>query len=676
MQRMMEMQQARMQQLQQMQQNAMLFGQQRAAFAAATTPLGTMGGGALSGGMGQGPGGPRQSFLGLSLAASGGLFGLGESRGLFGTGIGNQLNFRFSDPSRDFAQRRAQQELQGVGRGIGRELFADSLNAVGLDFLNRKFGLAGQGSVIEDSLAVMDSFSGIRGAREARVGGVGVSRGFAVDTLRNLRAGISGRFSAMGDDEVRTLSTAALDTLSLGQRSALAQGTRQDADKALMDQVDLLKKISENTKMSVDEIKEVSKAAKGQTAGSPLQLVQRAASFAGSMETSTDMTRGELTEMALGFRRSALDLGATGAGADRMQRSMFRTFERTLERFNAGQIDDGTLFAYGGSTPEEAAQLRAMALARQGSRLSRATVGTMGLLDDPIAAMRGGMAGFVGAQARAIADDPYNAAANARYSEQGIRRSDARTASAQLIAVEQARMLNRQMGGRLNESSMIGIFANALGIDDPRKARDQYLELVGAEDKLRTQFGDDFDRVTRSLSASDAQILAEYRDRAGADVGQVLSSVERGSSFEAALRASVGGNYRNLNRRRDLLASAENQGLTAQDIFNNLPAEAQRKIRESGLKRTTRVKVGEERSRLTPDMVSVFEERDRSAYDFLYDENGMQRKEFNSINSSVINEAIRTAQGLTSLTVLNANTAPTGSMHNKLHVITYPAVTE
>lgn len=664
-QRMMEMQQARMQQLQHMQQNAMLFGQQRASLAAATTPLGTIGGGLLGGGIGMGAGGTaRQSFLGLAASATGDasiLLGIGSDRGLFGSGIGNRLNFRFSDPGRGMAALRSQQTLEGISGQMVPGLAADALNAVGLGFATRRLGLAGQGSVIEDSLGVMNSFSGIRGASQQnmRAGQLGVNRDFAVSTLANLRRGISSRFSALDDDEVRTLSTAAMDSLSLGQRQAMAQGTREDADKALMDQVDLLKKISENTKMSMVELGELTKVAKGQTVGSPSQLADKAANFASSMSASTDMTRGELGAMALGFRRNALDLGATGAGADRMMGSMFRSFEQTMDRFNNGRIDDGVMFAYGGNTPEEAARLRAIAQARQGAAFSRATRGTMGLLDDPIAAMRGGMAGFVGAQAQAIGADPLNAAASAIYSDRGIARGDARMAASQSAAVAYGDMINRQMGGRLNEASLIQLYAQQLNLDDPRIARDEYRTTLRNADELRSRFGSAYDSVASSMSSSDAMTLLKFNKTTGHDGTQgILSRLQGGASFKDAMKAEFALGSGDL--RRGVASSLGD--MRAENLLAELPDNVRQRVRE---------KLGKGRSTVdTYDLDSIGGRAIRTGSTVTYQNVSEYLSDVDRVKEgdrAEIDKALMRLSKL-NLDVVNADTAPDGSVGRELHV--------
>lgn len=665
MQRMMEMQQARMQQLQQMQQNAMLFGQQRAALAAATTPLGTIGDGVFGGGIGMGANGTaRQSFLGLAASAAGDanfLFGVGSDRGLFGTGIGNRLNFRFSDPGRGMAALRAQQTLAGIRGQMLPGLATDALNSMGLGFATRRLGLAGQGSVIEDSLDVMNAFSGIRGVSQQnmRAGQVGVNRDFAVSTLANLRRGISNRFSAFDDDEVRTLSTAAMDSLSIGQRQAIAQGTREEADKALMEQVDLLKKISENTKMSVQEIGELTKVAKGQTVGSPGQLVTKAAEFASSMSASTDMTRGELGAMALGFRRNALDLGATGAGADRMMGRMFRSFEQTMDRFNNGLIDDGAMFAYGGNTPEEAARLRAIAQARQGAAFSRATRGTMGLLDDPIAAMRGGMAGFVGAQAQAIGADPLNAAANAIYSDRGIARGDARMAASQNAAVAYGDMINRQMGGRLNEASLIQLYAQQLNIDDPRVARDEYRATLENAEELRTRFGSAYDSVSSAMSSSDAMTLLKFNKTTGHDGTQgILRRLQGGESFKDAMQAEFSLNSGDL--RRGVISSLG--GYKASALLAELDDDTRKKVTE---------KLGSDTFYQSGYSTSAFGMGSTAPGSTIAKDLGSYLSNVGNLDSKTrdeVDKALAKLAGL-NLNVVNADTAPDGSVGNQFHVI-------
>ena len=664
MQRMMQMQQARMQQMQQMQQNAALFGHQQAAFAAATTPLGTVGGGALSGGIGQGAGGPRQSFLGLALSASGGFAGMGTDGGLFGTGIGNQLNYRFSDPSRAFARRRAAQDLEGASRGICGEFASTSLNSLGLGFLNRASGMAGQSSVIEDSLGVMDAFSGMRGATESRIGGVGVSRGFAVDRLRNLRTGISKRFSALGDEEVRTLSNSAMDSLSLTQRTAMAQGTAGDADKTLQEQVDLLKQIVTHTKGSVQEAAELVKVAKGQSTGNAAALVARSGELASNITSSTDMTRGQLANMSLGFRGAALDMGASAGGADRMQSHMMDAFDRTLARINSGDIDTAALRAYGGSTPEEQARNRVMAMAQQGARFSQATTGTMGLLDDPMAAMRGGMAGFVGAQAQAIGSDPFNARANAKYSDLGIARSDARMAAGQQGALSYADMMNRQMGGRLNEASLIGIFAEQLGITDPRQARDQYRQVKKDLTGLQEAFGSDFDAVSGLMSTSQAAKLASYNSVAGRSGTQgVLESLRGGASFTEAISGEFAGGHGSVFRER-LLSNLS--GSTANDLLSTM-SESDRKLVEEELglgqfSETYHVGshavTGPGSTRKREVMIGLAE--------YLKTGKSTEDGELSPEVERLIRSGLRSMGGLN---VVNLHTAPDGSANNQMHVI-------
>ena len=661
MQRMMQMQQARMQQMQQMQQNSALFGQQQAAFAAATTPLGTVGGGAFSGGVGQGAGGPRQSFLGLGLAATGGFGVLGTENGLFGTGIGNQLNFRFNDNNRLGGQLRAQQDLEGVKRGIGRDLMSSGVNALGLGFLNRRFGLAGQSSVVEDSLGVMNSFSGIRGATESRVGGVGVSRGFAVDRLANIRGNISGRFKAMGDEEVRTLSNSAMDSLSLTQRTAMAQGTAGDADKTLEKQVDLLKTIVTNTKMQVQEAAELVKVAKGQSTGNAAALVARSSELASNITSSTDMTRGQLANMSLGFRGAALDMGASAGGADRMQSHMMAAFDRTMARINSGDIDSAALRAYGGSTPEEQARNRVLAMAQQGSRFSQATTGTMGLLDDPMAAMRGGMAGFVGAQAQAVGSDPFNAMANAKYSDRGIARGDARTAAGHQMAIAQGDMTNQMMGGRLNEASLIGLYAEQMGITDPRQARDQYRANRKATGELSAAFGADFDAVSSTMSTQSATTLNRFNTVTGHNgTAGVLRRMGEGASYGDAMSSEFSLNSGNL--RQNVIGKLSN--VHASELLLNLDEKTRKRV-EGILGSTTK------RGELLTDPNDVGDGLTTAEYsrEKLRVDEYLKPGRLSGLNEADRNAVDRSLMKLSQLTVVNDKTAPDGSVGRELNVI-------
>ena len=480
MQRMMEMQQARMQQMQQTQQNGIMFGDQRALASSYLNPMG--GTPMLGAGPGMatfGSGTTRQSLLGA--AADAGMFtgvGIGTQGGLFNLGIGNRAGFRFADASRATTQARAQDQMAAFRSGFGQELGAALLP----DFLQRKFGLAANQGLGDAAADMQDRFASVRGVNASGIEGRGVSRMFALGAMDRAGDRLSRSMPELNTEEIRKIQDLSMGTMSTAQLGASARSS-SDFDKMMEAQEGLLKKIAENTKMSVDEIKETNKVFKGQGGtGGSLQVMKSVSDAVTGMRSTTGMTQEELLNMGAGFRAGARGMGMRNLNS--VTRLMIGRTDATLRAFNNGEIDETSMAAFGGTTPGEQAAARAQVMmqrSRQFAVNNQTGIGLLGGQAGAIAASQG-FAGQQMAVGAAIASDPINAAADAIYSKEGQARLDRNTVGAQQTAYQSAVAYQQQLPGA-NRSVAVQQFAQTMGLN-PVQALTAFDRIEGLQDRI------------------------------------------------------------------------------------------------------------------------------------------------------------------------------------------------
>jgi len=529
MQRMMEMQQARMQQMQQTQQNGIMFGDPRALASSYLNPMGgTPMRGAAPGMATFGSGMTRQSLLGV--AADAGMFaslGIGTQAGLLSTGIGNRAGFRFADSSRAVTEARARDQMAAFGGSLGQEMGAALLP----DFLQRRFGLAGNQGLGDAAADMQDRFGSVRGLNATGVEGRGVSRMFALGAMDRAGDRLSRSMPELNTEEIRKIQGLSMDTMSTAQLGAAARSS-SDFDKMMEAQEGLLKKIAENTKMSVDEIKETNKVFKGQGGtGGSLQVMKSVSDAVTGMQSTTGMTQEELLNMGAGFRAGARGMGMRNLNS--VTRLMIGRTDATLRAFNNGEIDETSMAAFGGTTPGEQAAARAQVMmqrSRQFAVNNQTGIGLLGGQAGAIAASQG-FAGQQMAVGAAIASDPINAAADAIYSKEGQARLDRNTVGAQQTAYQSAVAYQQQLPGA-NRSVAVQQFAQTMGLN-PVQALTAFDRIEGLQDRING-----LGAAGRALSPSiidaiDRVASATGRGDLSAEVAELIS---QGKSPEEAIR--------------------------------------------------------------------------------------------------------------------------------------------
>ena len=530
MQRMMEMQQARMQQLQQQQNNMMLFSQQRAAAASFFNPMGAtpMMGGPL--GMGTTAGGDvRQGLLGLSAEAGRfGFMGLGTQRGLFGTGIGAPIGFRFADANRSITQARAQDQLRAFGNNFVGSLGGNVLASFGLD---RVFNQQGNVGSMDAAMDMMDVFGGVRGLGASGVEGRGISATFAERVTRRARNRLASSMPELTSSQITQIQGLSAQTMSTAQ---LAQAARSesDFDKIMESQEALLKKIAENTKMSVDEIKETNKVFKGQGgAGGSMQTMRSISAAVAGMGATTDATQQELMAMGAGFRSGARNLGMRSLNG--VAGLMMSRMDAQLGRFNRGLIDETDMAAFGGTTAAEQAAATQQALlqrSRQFAVTNQTTLGLLGGNAGAIAASQGfgGLQQAIGAR---IAADPINAAANAMFTREGQASLDRNTIGAMQTAFQEANAFRGSIPGA-GRAMAIQRFSQSMGLT-PQQALTQFERIEGMQGRIEA-----LGAAGRGLSPDvlDAVDNAAKRTGLGDRSREVAQLIQNGVAPEEAIR--------------------------------------------------------------------------------------------------------------------------------------------
>lgn len=533
MQRMMEMQQARMQQLQQQQNNMMLFSQQRAAAASFFNPMGAapMMGGPF--GMGTTAGGDvRQGFVGT--AAEAGLFnfaGIGTSGGFLGTGFGNRIGFRFADANRAITQARAQDQLAGLRAGFLPGLGASVLDTLGLGAVGRRLGIAGFAGINDAAAGMQDIFGGVRGVSASGIEGRGISREFATRALLRSSGRLGAAMPELNTQEIRNIQGLAMETMSTAQLTQAAR-SESDFDKMMESQEALLKKIAENTKMSVDEIKETNKVFKGQGGvGGSMRAMQSISAAVAGMGATTDATQQELMAMGAGFRSGARNLGMRGL--DSVAGLMMSRMDAQLGRFNRGLIDETDMAAFGGTTAAEQAAATQQALlqrSRQFAVTNQTTLGLLGGNAGTIAASQGfgGLQQAIGAQ---IAADPINAAANAMFTREGQAALDRNTIGALQTAFQEANAFRRAIPGA-GRAMAIQRFSQSMGLT-PQQALTQFERIEGMQGRIEA-----LGAAGRGLSPDvlDAIDNAARQTGLGDRTREVAQLIQNGVAPEEAIR--------------------------------------------------------------------------------------------------------------------------------------------
>lgn len=537
MQRMMEMQQARMQQLQQQQNNMMLFSQQRAYMGSLVNPLGgaPLAGGAVGMGL-MSNGAARQSLLGAAIDAGRFNFaGIGTSGGLnvlgLNTAIGNRIGFRFADANRGITQARAEDALAGFGTGFTTGLIPGLTDSLGLGFINRARGTQGLVNINDRAAGVMDVFQGVRGAGASGVEGRGLSRVFATNALIGSSRRLGSAMPELNAEEIQKIQGLAMGSMSTAQLSMAAR-SESDFDKVMESQEALLKKIAENTKMSVDEIKETNKVFKGQGgAGGSMRAMQSISAAVAGMASTTDATQQELVAMGAGFRSGARNLGMRGL--NNVAGLMLSRADAQMGRFNRGLIDETDMAAFGGTTAMEQAAATQQALlqrSRQFAVVNQTTLGLLGGSAGAIAASQGfgGLQQAVGAQ---IAADPINAAANAVFTREGQAALDTNTLGAMQTAFQEANAYRGAIPGA-GRAIAIQRFAQSMNLT-PQQALAQFERIEGMQGRIEA-----LGAAGRGLSPDvlDAIDNAATQTGLGDRTAEVASLIQSGVDPETAIR--------------------------------------------------------------------------------------------------------------------------------------------
>ncbi len=533
MQRMMEMQQARTQQLQLQQQNMMLFGQQRAYAASLVNPLGgsPLAGGAIGIGVAAN-GATRQSLFAAALDAGRFNFaGIGTSAGLFGTGIGNRIGFRFADADRSITQARAEDALAGFGTGFTTGLLPGLADSLGLGFINRRLGTQGLVGINDRAADVMDVFQGVRGRASSGIEGRGLSRQFATNALITSSRRLGSAMPELNTEEIRKIQGLVMETMSTAQLTQAAR-SESDFDKMLESQEALLKKIAENTKMTTEEMKETNKVFKGQGGvGGSMQAMRSISAAVAGMGATTDATQQELMAMGAGFRSGARNLGMRGLNS--VAGLMMSRMDAQLGRFNRGLINETDMAAFGGTTAAEQAAATQQALLQRSRQFAVANQTTLGLLGGnagAIAASQGfsGLQQAIGAQ---IAADPINAAANAVFTREGQAALDRNTIGAMQTAFQEANAFRRDIPGA-GRAIAIQRFSQSMGLT-PQQGLAQYERIEGMQGRIEA-----LGAAGRGLSPDvlDAVDNAARKTGLGDRSREVAQLIQNGVAPEEAIR--------------------------------------------------------------------------------------------------------------------------------------------
>lgn len=383
-----------------------------------------MAGGSVVGPTARGINGPYlqagQSFSGLLYEAG---LGAGLNTATFGM-LFRDYNQVVGMPS-ELVKQRSQEELSLRMRSVGNSAVLSLTKLVPYSVLNTRFS----GMTSDTRREVSRRMSFISGPASDLVGGLGISSTGKINTditnalFESGREYDKARGYSLSNEEERGFQNAALNTMGITQLQKLAETSSRSRKAEIKQARDYVHRISENLRISTDELGELTKEFGLVLGPENLKKLSDAASAIGQSGRGGGLSGVQLTRLSALEERRGWALGMSESQGINYGTSLLAERGAILAQRKGNILSRVSLAAFGGDNEDDQATNWAAAMRQAGLNYgTNPTIAGMfanargnSVMSNLAAGVApGGLLGFLGAQASLSLSDPI-AALRAKY---------------------------------------------------------------------------------------------------------------------------------------------------------------------------------------------------------------------------------------------------------------------